>query len=72
MTTPNEQRARELLAALIAKQAKRAGGIRALSRKTGLGAGYLSRLSRGEKSNPTDECLSRLGIQRITTYKAKP
>ena len=70
-TDPNE-RARELLAALVAKAAKRAGGIRALSRKTGLTASDLSRLSRGEQSNPTDECLRLLGIQRVTTYKAKP
>lgn len=46
-----------------------AQGLNALSRKTGLDAGYLSRLREGEKTNPSEATLKRLGIERVVSYR---
>lgn len=57
------------LAQLVMRAAHDAGGIRALSRQTGIGAGYLSRMSRGEKINPSDDVLEALRITRVVSYR---
>lgn len=56
------------LSELVAAAAKDAGGLRSLSRKTGLCPGYLCRLKNGEKLNPSDETLAALGIRRTVAY----
>lgn len=57
------------LAKLVLHAAVDAGGIRALSRRTGIGASYLSRLSRGAMLNPSDDVLKALGITRVVSYR---
>jgi|KBSMisStaDraftv2_1062788.scaffolds.fasta_scaffold00151_6 transcriptional regulator with XRE-family HTH domain len=43
------------------------------AQKFGIGKAYLSRLLSGEKNNPSDEVLKRMGIKRevVVTYTAK-
>lgn len=50
---------------LIAKH----GTLRAVARHTGIDVGYLSRLERREKTEPSDEMLARLGLRRVVTYR---
>lgn len=57
------------LSSAVKKVAKEAGGIRALARATGLSAPYVCRLANGEKCEPSDDALSRLGIARTVDYK---
>jgi len=45
------------------------GGIRPAARATGLDHGYLYHLLRGNKSNPSDDVLSKLGIERRVTFR---
>ena len=40
------------------------------ARQMGIGKTYLSRIQTGEKSNPSEEILSRLGITRHVHYTA--
>lgn len=49
----------------------RHGSLRALSRNTGIDAAYLSRLASGDKQNPSDATLMKLGISRAVEYKLK-
>ena len=53
----------------VKKVAKEVGGIRALSRATGLSAPYVCRLANGEKCDPSDDVLDRLGLTRTIDYK---
>lgn len=48
---------------------KKHGGVRAVARAAGLDAGYISRLRRGEKDEPSDAVLEALGLERVVTYK---
>ena len=48
---------------------KHYGSMRSMSRWTGVDVAYISRLKSGEKDNPSDEMLDKLGIEKITTYK---
>lgn len=57
------------LGAAVKKVAKEAGGIRALARATGLSAPYVCRLANGEKCDPSDDVLGRLGLARTIDYK---
>lgn len=45
-----------------------AGSLRAVATKTGVDVGYLSRLKSGEKINPRDDTLSKLGLVRRVGY----
>lgn len=45
------------------------GSLRAVSRVTGIDAGYLSRLRSGEKVNPEKDKLRRLGLRRVVNYE---
>lgn len=47
------------------------GGIRAAAKAIGIDPGYLSRLKDGYKTNPSDEVLSLLGLERSVLYRAK-
>lgn len=44
------------------------GSLRAVGRATGIDATYLSRLAHGEKANPSDDTLARIGLRRVTYY----
>jgi len=41
------------------------------AQKFGIGRAYLSKLLSGEKTNPSDDVLKRMGIKREVTYVAK-
>lgn len=45
------------------------GGLRQLSKRVGLSAGYLSRISHGLKDEPSDATLIKLGLRRVVTYE---
>lgn len=57
------------LSTAVKRVAKEAGGIRALARVTGLSAPYVCRLANGEKCDPSDDVLGRLGLVRTVDYK---
>lgn len=48
------------------------GTLRAVARATRLDVGYLSRLHRGEKDQPSDETLAALGLRRHVMYEPVP
>lgn len=49
------------------------GGYRAAARVLQIDPAYFWRLHAGEKSNPTDAMLRKLGLKKVTLYtKAKP
>ena len=45
------------------------GSLRAVSRATGIEAGYLSRLRSGQKLNPEQQTLRRLGLECVVEYR---
>ena len=47
------------------------GGLRPAARAIGVDSGYLKRLRDGEKVNPSDETLTRLGLKREVIYVLK-
>ena len=44
------------------------GSLRAAARASGVDVGYLRRLWIGEKSNPSDETLEKIGLQKRVIY----
>jgi transcriptional regulator with XRE-family HTH domain len=44
------------------------GSLRAVARKTGVDVAYLKRLRDGEKQNPSDDTLKKLGIEKRILY----
>lgn len=72
MTTPTERRISVddvfSLERAVIRAAQDCGGLRALARRTGIDAGYLSRLSTGAKSSPSDQVLKKLGVEREIVY----
>lgn len=59
------------LASLVRKRVRQYCSLREASRNIGLGHVYLHRLATGQKLNPSDEALRKLGIERTIriTYK---
>jgi hypothetical protein len=47
---------------------ERHGGVRAAARVIKVNYAYLSRLRSGEKTNPTDAVLRKLGLRKIVVY----
>lgn len=45
------------------------GSLREVALMREFDVGYLSRLARGEKVNPSDTALKRLGLRRVVTYE---
>lgn len=45
------------------------GTLRAAARAIHIDVGYLSRLEHGEKSNPSEDILDRLGLTKVVTYR---
>lgn len=56
----------------VERLVKTHGGLRKAARATGIQAPYLCRLRSGAKDNPSDEILSKLGIERRVTYRKAP
>lgn len=52
----------------IHELAVRHGSLRAAARVMKIDPGYLSRLSSGEKKEPSQSVLRRLGLRRVVTY----
>lgn len=44
-------------------------GLRAAARAIGIDAGYLSRLRTGKRTDPSDEQLFKLGLERRVIYR---
>lgn len=44
------------------------GGVRATAKAIGVDAGYLTRLRDGEKTNPSDIVLRKLGLREVKLY----
>lgn len=44
------------------------GGLNAAARGLKIDAGYLSRLQSGEKHEPSDEVLQKMGVRRVVAY----
>ncbi len=53
----------------VAKVVKDHGGIRATERAIGIDKSFLSRLMRGEKTNPSEETLAKLGLRAVPRYE---
>ena len=47
------------------------GGLRSAARATGIDVGYLKRLRDGDKTNPSDETLDKLGLKKEVIYVLK-
>lgn len=62
----------EGLKKIVADLIKLNDGVRNLSRKVGIDSGYLCRLKQGDKTNPSDEVLEKLNIQKVVTYRTGP
>ena len=54
----------ERIDTLIAKH----GSLRAAARVLKMTAAYLSRLHRGEKTNPSEKTLRKLGLRKVVHY----
>lgn len=59
------------LAALVKKRLRKYDSLRHAGRQLDIGHVYLHRLATGAKTNPSDEALRKLGIERTIriTYK---
>ena len=56
-----QQRVRQLVA--------EHGTLRAAAKAVSVEVSYLSRLEHGEKTNPSEAVLERLGLVRVVTYR---
>lgn len=56
------------LSARIAFEVELHGSLQRVAKELGIDVGYLSRLARGEKTNPSDEILEKFGLERTVTY----
>jgi transcriptional regulator with XRE-family HTH domain len=45
------------------------GTLRAAARAVSVDVSYLSRLEHGEKFNPSEDILARMGLVRVVTYR---
>lgn len=45
------------------------GSLRAVASEMSIDVGYLSRLARGEKTEPSDEILLKLDLRRVVWYE---
>ena len=62
------------LAALVRKRLRQYDSLRDAGQKLGMCHVYLHRLATGEKTNPSDDALRKLGIERTirVTYREVP
>lgn len=59
----------ESLQEAVQIQIKAFGGLRAMSRAVDISPGYLSRMARGDRVDPSEETLSKLGLERLVFYR---
>lgn len=52
----------------VAELIERHGGLRVAARAIGINYAYLSRLGKGEKTEPTTAVLKKLGLKRSVIY----
>lgn len=57
------------LAQRIEELAAQHGSLRSAARALMVDAGYLQRMVTGEKDNPSDLLLSRMGLRRVVSYE---
>lgn len=57
------------LSAVIEDASARHGSLRNLAAAICVDVGYLSRLARGEKTEPSDSLCAKLGLRRVVTYR---
>ena len=57
-----------LLADRVRQLEREHGGLRAAGRAVGVDAGYLKRLRDGDKINPGDTTLAKLGLRKEVIY----
>lgn len=53
----------------VAGVVEKHGGIRATERALGIDKSFLSRLLRGQKTNPSEETLTKLGLRAVPRYE---
>lgn len=53
----------------VAELIKQHGTLRAAARAIQIDVSYLSRIEHGEKDNPSDLTLRRMGLREVTTYE---
>lgn len=58
------------LQAAVQQAIDRHGGVRVAARALRIDHAYLYRLRSGEKSDPSDAVLRKLGLRRVVTYEA--
>lgn len=56
----------------VAELIHKYGTLRAAARAIQVDASYLSRLEHGEKDNPSDLTLRRMGLREITSFELLP
>ncbi len=56
------------LKARIEKLQREHGGLRAAARSVGMSASYMIRLRDGEKFEPGEKVLRKLGLRKVVTY----
>lgn len=71
MTLSAEQVKEVTIPARIAQLVHKHGGLRVAALALQIDSGYLSRLARGQKTDPSPRVLKKLGLQRIVTYRRK-
>jgi ferredoxin-fold anticodon binding domain-containing protein len=59
------------LGARISMLVDRHGSLRNVGKILGIDHAYLCRLQAGDKVNPSDAVLKKLGLQRVVTYKLR-
>jgi hypothetical protein len=52
----------------VAELIEKHGGLRIAARAIGINYTYLSRLGKGQKTEPTDTVLKKLGLKRAVIY----
>lgn len=68
-----EGKKRETIFERILELVQQHGSLRAVARVKQIDAGYLVRLSNGEKVNPSAATLRKLGLKQVVTYqRVKP
>ena len=58
----------QTLARAVRTLEERHGGLRAAARATGVDVAYLKRLRDGDKDNPSDVTLKKLGLRKEVFY----
>lgn len=59
------------LAQCVQTVIRRHGGLRVTSRVTGVDVAYLSRLASGQKHNPSQATMLKLGIDKTLVYRVR-